>query len=103
MSKAEFDPSTKIEGHNITFGEVKKGGNCCWQMPAVFMNRTVKTGERYAETEEEYEMYGARLPFEITKLVEVEIGCENYQALIAAGVAVDDCVQCPLRQTNLEQ
>lgn len=102
MSEVHFDPTIKIPGYDITYGDVKDGGNCFWQMPAIFLPRTVHTGERYAETEEEYELYGPRLPETITKLVEVEVGCENYQALIAAGVAVNDCVRCPLRQTHLD-
>ncbi len=101
MSEQSFDPDTQITGFILTYGDVKNGGNCWGMMPAIFRERTVQTGERYAETEEEYELYGAHLPAEIIEMVDIEIGCENYQALVAAGVAVDNCVNCPLLKSNL--
>lgn len=75
------------------------GGDCWGRMPAVYMIRTESTNGRYAETEEEWELFGPHLPNEIKVLGDIEIGCENFQALIAAGIAVEDCIHCPLRQS----
>ncbi len=64
----------------------------------MYMIGTDSTNERYSETEEEWELFGAHLPSEVNVIKDVEIGCDNYQALIAAGIAVQDCLRCPLRQ-----
>jgi hypothetical protein len=75
------------------------GGDCWSRMPAVYITGTESTNERYSETEEEWELFGAHLPKEVTVMRDIGIGCDNFQALIAAGVAVQDCLHCPLRQT----
>jgi hypothetical protein len=74
------------------------GGDCWNRMPAVYMTSTESSHERYAETEEEWELFGVRLPNEVNIIRDIEVGCNNYLALIAAGVAVRDCLHCPLRQ-----
>lgn len=76
------------------------GGNCFGGMPAVFMTGIEETGERYARTEEEWELFGAHLPPEITVLVDVEIGCVEYQQLLVAGLAIEDCSSCQIRQNS---
>lgn len=89
------DPIGDYEGQPIY------GGDCWKRMPAVYMTCTESTNERYSETEEEWELFGAHLPGEVTVIRDIEVGCENFQALIAAGIAVQDCLRCPLRQ-NIE-
>ena len=57
-------------------------------MPAVYTTRIERTDRRYAETVEEWKLFGTHLPDDVTVLVDTEIGCENFQALIAAGFAL---------------
>jgi hypothetical protein len=84
------EPISEFDGKPIY------GGDCWNRMPAVYMQGTEKTGGRYPNTEEEWELFGAHLPEEVTVLKDIEISCENYQLLVAAGVAVASCESCPL-------
>ena len=77
--------------------ELVYGGDCAGGMPAVYVTRVEETYGRYAETEEEWRLFGAHLPAEVTVITDMEIGCENYQKLLAAGMAIEDCTACPLR------
>jgi hypothetical protein len=96
MPMPSFDPEQLVEGYTITYGEVhKNGGNCWLGMPAVFIER-VTTGTRYPETSEEYMEHGAKVPVTERRLADIVIGCEMYQRLVDAGVAVSACVSCPL-------
>ncbi len=72
------------------------GGGCFLGTPALFFKVVENTGGRYAETEEEWELFGAHLPEEITLLRDIEVGCVTYQALLAAGAAIEACDTCPL-------
>ncbi len=65
-------------------------------MPAVYIVGTEKTGGRYAKSEEEWEVFGAHLPDEVTVLKDHTIRCEEYQALVASGLAVRECTHCPM-------
>lgn len=86
------DPIGDFKGNTIY------GGDCWGRMPAVYMISTENTNGRYSETEEEWEIFGAHLPDEVTVLRDYEIGCENFQTLIAAGIAVQDCLHWPLNK-----
>lgn len=103
MSAHSFDPNQKVEGFTFTLGEVEHGGDCFWGMPAVFIVSKEKLPEgsdHYPETEEQYAKYGVRLPDEIEVLRDIQIGCENYQAIVKLGIAVQTCVSCPLLNDN---
>ncbi len=104
---SEFDPSTVIPGFTITYGEVNLGGDCWNGMPAIYriIERKFTLGpddDRHPPTIELYEKYGATLPdeYEIEELADIEIGCENYQKLVSAGLALSACVECPLLQSK---
>jgi hypothetical protein len=75
------------------------GGDCVGRMPAVYMTRLEQTSGRYPDTEEEWELFGAHLPNEITVLFDMEIGCVKYQKLLLAGFAIEDCTTCPFRSS----
>ena len=105
MPEQQFDPEKIIDGYTIRYGDVTLGGDCWMGMPAIYREgidrwEVPEDHDRYPRTEEEYEQYGARLPDVVeTKVMrEIEIGCENYQALVAAGVNVVPCPGCPLLQ-----
>jgi hypothetical protein len=84
------DPVGQFEGRDFY------GGDCFLSNPALFFEVTEETAGRHAETEEEWELFGARLPKEVTILRDIEVGCVTYQALLAAGAAIEACDSCPL-------
>lgn len=100
----KYDPLEKLDGFDITLGQITNGGDCTGGMPAVYLTRRVNTlAERpdlYPETEEEYEKYGERLPEYIEEPFDLMIGCANYQRVVAAGIAVQECVDCPLLKSD---
>ena len=104
MANTTYNPEQKIPGYNWTYGDVQ-GGNCWGEMPAVFILHDVELRlpeghDRYPQTEADYERYGSQLPDVIKRTVldDIQIGCENYQALVVAGVIVEACANCPLAQ-----
>jgi len=88
------DPIGELEGKPIY------GGDCVGGLPAAYMTRAEVTNGRYPETEEEWEIYGHKLPEVITVMGDTMVDCSTYQGLIEAGIAVEDCSQCPLRQNS---
>lgn len=49
------------------------GGDCWNRMPAVYRAGQERTYGRYSETEEEWELFGAHLPPEVTVIKDIEI------------------------------
>ena len=86
------EPSGEFEGQPIY------GGDSAGMMPAVYMTDTEITNRRHPDTPEEWDLFGAHLPHEVTVIRDIEIGCKNYQALLLSGVAIQDCANCPLRR-----
>lgn len=105
MSEQQFDPDTKLHLFNIRYGDITLGGDCHSGEPAIYRlgqetQEIPEDHDHYPRTEEEYEKYGTRLPDAIVTEVikDIVIGCENFQALVAAGVKVEPCPDCPLLQ-----
>jgi hypothetical protein len=104
MAEGNFDPETRMGGGNwFRYGDIKEGGDCWNGIPAVYIRgvdreELPEDHDHRPRTMEEFEEYGAILPDVIEREVlrDVEIGCENFQELVAAGVEVTPCLSCPL-------
>lgn len=93
-----FDPEKIVPGTDIRYGDLKYGGKCQNERPAIVIKRQLIVYERDNVWERDGEIYAEHVPeSRIDEISGVFIDCLAYQALIAAGVRVEDCATCPLR------